>query len=229
MASSREIGKDKAKRPAPAREPGRPAAQADAVGRNAIISATRMLLKSVAPSRLTRRDVATHAGVAPALIRYYFNDLPNLLTQVLELMMEDLRSHVASITSGPGTPIDKLKCRVTRLVKFLAENPAFHELFVERVIYGESDWAIETRREFSRIAFNQWNDLIDEGRAAGEIASDFDDRYLYILFIGASEFFTTGRPIFQLLFDEDLSAKSSVDAYAEFVAETIVARIRRDK
>src|SRR4051812_40195136 len=51
--------------------------------RAAIIRSTRALMKTIKPASITRDAVARHAGVDPALIRYYFGDRAALFREVI--------------------------------------------------------------------------------------------------------------------------------------------------
>src|SRR5450432_3263821 len=54
--------------------PGQPASSAGSVGPEALIQLTCEMLTRIPPGDVTRAAVARHAGVDPALIRYYFKN-----------------------------------------------------------------------------------------------------------------------------------------------------------
>src|SRR4051812_7900415 len=81
-ASQPHRTKDRATRAGKPRRSGRPDHPRNAVGREAIIAATRDLLKLKPPSALSRIEIARFAGIDSSLIRYYFGTKDALLTAV---------------------------------------------------------------------------------------------------------------------------------------------------
>lgn len=231
MAQTRDRRHDDAAKPkatkAPPRRRGRPPPMENGAGRTRLIAATRELLRSVPPAKLTRQDVAAAAGVDPALVRYYFGSLSALLTEVLKEQIEELREVMAVLACEKGTPAERLKRRVAALVRFLAENPAYHQLFVEQIVYGEGEWAAASRARVTRIAFGEWTAILDDGRADGTLRDDFDGRLFYVAMLGACEFFVRGGPLFRELFPDGTGRADLLTAYSEFLADFALRGIGR--
>jgi hypothetical protein len=78
------------------RSQGRPTRNSkSAVGRDELIEATRRLLGEKPPSEIGRLDVARKADVDPALIRYYFGNLGNLMTEVTAMLTREMHGRIA--------------------------------------------------------------------------------------------------------------------------------------
>lgn len=198
------------------------------VGRDAIIHSTRMLLRQVPPSSLTRKNVAEAAQVDPALVRYYFSDLSTLLTEVLKVLVADYRERHAALNIDPGNPRAAIAKRMHHLTTFLSREPSFHELFTEQIVNGQDEWARETRDAFTDSFGGSLTALIDEGRAQGLFRDDFDPRLLYLAMIGSAHFLGASRPIFQRLFGEDTHPNDLAETYAGLLTDLVLRGIAKD-
>jgi AcrR family transcriptional regulator len=223
LAETRELRPDpNAKSDAPRtsrRKRGRPKPLEDAVGRERLVEAARTLLRTVPPAKLTRQDVAAAAGVDPALVRYYFGGLSELMTEVLKVQVQDLRDQMAALSREGGEPADRLKKRIRTFVAFLSENPAYHQLFVEQIVYGDSEWAAVSRARVTQVAFGEWTAILNDGRAKKAMRADFDPRLFYVAMIGACEFFVRGGPLFRELFPDGTRRADLLADYSDFLGE----------
>lgn len=199
------------------------------VGREAIIKATRELLREVPPSVLNRKLVAEYANVDPGLLRYYFTDLKHLLHEVLRGLVDEYFERYDKLVVDPDKPEEALAKRVTLLVTFLAEEPSYHELFTAQIIDGVDDWAQETRDRITDTTFGSLNQIVMDGRARGVFRDDFDPRHVFIVMIGAAQFLGTSRSIFRRLFGNDETAANQAENYARFVSEVLLKGLRKMK
>lgn len=192
------------------------------VGRDAIIDAARLALRRTSPAKLNRKLVAAAAGVDPNLVRYYFSDLHNLLTEVLKLLVNDYAALQRGATVEQLATRDALRTRIRNLVLFLSREPSFHVLFIEQIVYGEDKWATRTRNQFTDDYFKEHEAIVAQGRAEGIFRKDFDARFLYLTIIGASEFLGTSGPIFERLFGTKAKPEAFAEAYAEFLYRMVL-------
>lgn len=197
------------------------------VGRDAIVSSTRELLRAVPPASLSRKSVAEASNVDPALVRYYFSDLRHLLTEVLKILVAEYRERFDQLEFDPEEPGDAIEKRIRHIVTFLAQEPSYHDLFIEQIINGKDEWAKDTRDNFTDTFFGSMNSLIEKGRADGIFREDFDSRFVYIAIIGAAHFLGTSRPIFERLFGRDMNPTDLSDQYADFLSDIILGGISR--
>lgn len=199
------------------------------VGREAIISAARIALRHTSPAKLNRKQVAAAAGVDPNLVRYYFSDLHNLLTEVLKVLVSDYVALQREATVEFLSPSEALRVRIKNLVSFLTREPSFHVLFIEQVVYGEDKWATQTRNSFTDNYFKEQKAIFNKGRELGIFRDDFDSRFLYLMIIGASEFLGTSGPIFERLFGGNAKPENFADAYADFLYRVAIEGIGTGK
>lgn len=197
------------------------------VGMEHIVNSTRKLLQTVPPSTLTRKSVAEASGVDPGLVRYYFSDLRHLLTEVLKALVEDYGARYRALNIDESDPEEALRLRIRHLVTFLAEDTSFHELFIEQIVNGQDQWAIETREAFTEKFHGTLASLIAAGRRNGLFREDFDTRFLYLTMIGAAEFLATSRTIFTRLYGDGKTPRDMADDYAEFLFQLVMNGIRK--
>jgi AcrR family transcriptional regulator len=212
-------------KPAPRRQ-GRPTADGAAVGRETIVEATRQLLRTVPPAKVTRSAVARAAGIDPALIRYYFRDMTGLFTAVALAIAASMRQRAeAAIGEPDGGAAERLRRRIRVYLDTFAENPYFHQLFAELILHRDSAETRELRRDLTAKSFGELSALLGGApRAPG--AKNVEPRFVYLAMFGILEFFVSGRPVLEELFPPDAVAAPRLQAdYAEFVADLFIRGI----
>jgi len=199
------------------RRKGRPGKTDVSVGKEAIIEATRILLRTLPPAKVTRTAVAQAAGIDPGLVRYYFGDITSLLTDVAETVAATMRGKLEiSAQSTELSPGEKLRQRVRILLETFVENPHFHELFVELILYRDRDNVKALRRSITQRSHTELEKLL---RDAGSKA---DSRFAYIALFGILEFFVTGRPVLEELYPTHVvGSKRLQNDYADFVSDLL--------
>jgi AcrR family transcriptional regulator len=191
------------------RSKGRPYDPESAVGREALIKAARELLRSVPPAKLTRLDIAQHAGVDPALIRYYFGDKSRLMGEVVLEMLTDMRAVREKRAAGTGAA-NRLRSRLVDSVRLFQEHPHHYSLVLEQIFTGaEPKLRAMWRRDIVQPGVVELTSIIEEGVEKGELRR-VDPRFLHLLVIAAGEFYATGRAVL-----DDLFGPQAVDAKLE--------------
>ena len=207
---------------------GRPVGSVNGAGAQNLVAATRVLLAREPTIKLTRLEIARAAGVAPALIRYYFKDLDGLLIAVLKQMLEESAEELAGLADEGGGPADRLRRRIETFIRFRGRNPGFDKLFTEYILYGETAWAAETLEALTESGVGEFRTLVADGRASGTFRDDFDERFLYMIFVASWDFFfRTATPLFPLLFGREGRQEDLVEPYAEFITNLILRGIEK--
>lgn len=209
--------------PATSRPKGRPSSREHQVGAQKVLDTARVLLKRSRPSRLSRAEVAREAGIDEKLVRYYFEKHDDLLDAVTDLSIQDLDQTMERASRTRGSASETMRQRINGLLEFLADNPTFFKLLVERVYERRNRQAPEKLRGLTEKAYGRLAKVVEDGRRSGEFRDDFDPRHLYIAIIGMAEFFITGRPVVELLFSDN---GGTLKRYEEFVFSLIMYGIR---
>jgi AcrR family transcriptional regulator len=199
------------------RKQGRPQKDMPAVGRDALIAATRRLMKTKPPAQITRLDIARAAEVDPALIRYYFGDKSELIVAAVLEAGDELRQRQHASFARPGTPTEKIERRIGGLLETLFEDPSLHHLIIERIIHGKSKQARQLRHD---MVFGSVKDLaatIEEGVKAGEFRR-VDPSHLFLAMVGVCSYAMAERALFGELMGE-APTHAHLDSYKAFVIE----------
>ena len=212
------------------RRQGRPVeAKGSAVGPEMILAATRRLLLDMSPSKLTRAVVAKASGVDPQLVRYYFGDLEGLLIAATDLMLQELRERLATTSKLQGTFRERLSARVRTYLRFFRENPNFHALVYEHVLRAKTQEGLRLRHRMLEASILELEDLIRDGITQGGVRP-IDPRFIHTATIAMTEFFLSGRAVFDELFPGGNDSESSIeDHYCDFVVEIILGASERTR
>jgi AcrR family transcriptional regulator len=202
------------------RKQGRPQKDKPAVGPDALIAATRELMKSMPPGQITRLDIARAAGVDPALIRYYFGDKSALLVAAVLQAGSELRERQRRGYAEATSARDKIRRRIFILLEMLFRDPSLHHLIIERIIHSKSKAARQLRHDLVYRTCDELAAIIDEGVAAGEFRR-VDPRHLYLATVGACSFPMAERALFAELMGRSTS-EADLRAYADFVSDVFL-------
>lgn len=202
------------------RRQGRPHKDAPAVGRDALIAATRALMKRAEPGEITRLGIAREAGVDPALIRYYFGDKSALLIEAVLQAGAELRALQAEAYAEGGSVRDRVRRRIFVLLETLYRDPSLHHLIIERVIHSQSAKARKLRKDLVYSTCEELAAVIEEGVRSGEFRR-VDPRHLFFATVGACTFPMAERALFAELMGKRITP-AHLEAYAEFVASTFL-------
>ncbi|MDR3468454.1 MAG: TetR family transcriptional regulator [Xanthobacteraceae bacterium] len=204
---------------------GRPSVEG-AVGRQKLIDATRELLRTIPPARLTSNDIARAAGGDRALVRYYFGTMANLFSVVASELSAGLVSSLSTAAKVDNNATDKLRHRIQEFVRYELENPALHPLYTEQLLSDQSAAARKLVRRIASEGHLTFEAIIKEGRRSGEFRKDFDIRLLDIAIVGLCEFIVVGQPILEAWLSPGERVSDLLTHYADFVADLVVNGIR---
>ncbi len=116
---------------------GRPS-EGTSVGREALIAATQELLRLQPPDRLTLAEIAKHAGVTPALVRYYFGTKEALFTATAMTQLDALQEKGQQALSKDSPLNERLTERLGSMIDQVHSNPRFHQLIMDSVYTGST-------------------------------------------------------------------------------------------
>jgi AcrR family transcriptional regulator len=187
-----------------------------------LIEATRRLLSEKPPSEIGRLDVARKADVDPALIRYYFGNLGNLMTEVTAVLTREMHGRIAMAEKDATNADDRIHRRIEAMLQMLAEAPYLSELIVQQIVHGKKDSARVARREMVTDSVVTLCTLVDDAITTNHFRV-VDPRFLHIALIGICDFYFTGKPVLKEVFGEKAP---TVKQYADFVHQLIILGLR---
>ena len=187
------------------RAPGRPLADSpDLRIRLQEAALACFVRKGIAATSL--RDIATEAGVTPALLHYYFGDKDQLQAEVIEQKIIPIFIALREPLSRAGDDIAALIAGfVGGIGRIVAEHPWLPPLWVREVL---CEGGALRDLLFDRIGPQlpqMMAGRFAEAQAKGRINPDLDPRLLMVSLVGLTLFPAAGAPIWRRLFNaEDL-------------------------
>jgi AcrR family transcriptional regulator len=200
------------------RQQGRPDVT-KAVGKEALLSAARYSLRAKPPGEVTLQEIAKHAG-DPALIRYYFGSLDDLMTAVAVEISRELRYQMIAIKEIPGTPRERMKLRIKAFLRVFQDNPHYHRLMVDFLFTRNSS---ENKGAVDRIhqSIEELEALMKEDLASTR-AKPLDARLAHVGMAALCEFLFSAKPIFETIFGEEVDTPRFLEKYTDFVADLVL-------
>jgi AcrR family transcriptional regulator len=202
----KRVPKSPAKPSAKKRAPGRPLADSpDLRGRLMDAALACFVRKGIAATSL--RDIATEAGVTPALLHYYFGDKEQLQAEVIAQKIIPIFLALREPLLQAGDDIAALIAGfVGGIGRIVAERPWLPPLWVREVL---CEGGALRDLLFDRIG-PQLPQMMAarfaQAQAKGQINADLDPRLLMVSLVGLTLFPAAGAPIWRRLFNaEDLN------------------------
>lgn len=192
-------------KPARKRAPGRPMADSPDLRQRLLEAALACFVrKGIAATTL--RDIASEAGVTPALLHYYFGDKDQLQAEVIEQKIIPIFVALREPLSRAGDDIAALIAGfVSGIGRIVAEHPWLPPLWVREVL---CEGGALRDLLFDRIGPQlpqMMAGRFAEAQAKGRINPDLDPRLLMVSLVGLTLFPAAGAPIWRRLFNaEDL-------------------------
>jgi AcrR family transcriptional regulator len=136
------------------------------------------------PSEITTQAIADRMHLTQGALFRHFADKDAIWEAVMSWVADRLLARADAAAAGAGTPLAALEAMFTAHIAFVAEHPG-----VPRMLFGElqrSDQTPAKRRV--QVLISRYGarlrDLIERGRASGELAVDVDADAAATLFIG---------------------------------------------
>jgi AcrR family transcriptional regulator len=202
------------------RAQGRPKADQNNVGREALIAAAQTFLATTSPSQINRLELARAAGVDPGLIRYYFGNKDELLAEAMERIARELRESVENALDAASdrTPRERFALMVRSFFDVMVTHPHYHQLIVEQVVHAKSPRAQALRRSMTTGFQQRLKELVANGQKSGDFGA-VDTRLLEIALIGMCEFFTSAWPVLEEMFGAGAARSEVIERYRTFIAD----------
>lgn len=136
------------------------------------------------PSEITTTMIARHMGVTQGALFKHFPTKDAILQAVMEWAAERLLARLDKAVETAATPLDKIEAMFMAHVAFVVEHPG-----VPRMLFGELQRAKQTpAKRMAQTLIRRYGErlqrLLEEGKAAGELAAALDTEAAATLFIG---------------------------------------------
>jgi TetR/AcrR family transcriptional regulator len=205
---------------------GRPAADAESIGREGLIETTCQLLRELPPNQITRAEVARRANVDPSLIRYYFNDRSSLLEAATERITAAFSRSLAKAAANRGTTAEaRVRARVNAIFDLIGEYPFFQRLFVEELSDSPSHAGDKLLRKMVLEAISDLRTVVNEGIRSGELKTT-NVPFLFASMLGLAEFAATGGSVLNMATQGKLDKTAATRRYRTYVADVLVSGLR---
>ncbi|MEN5060626.1 TetR/AcrR family transcriptional regulator [Luteimonas sp. TWI1416] len=188
----------------PARTPGRPPA-GDTDRRGSALDAALACYVRRGIAATSLRDIATEAGVTPALLHYYFRDATGLRDAVIaERLMpvfDEVRGTLLGMADASLRTV--LVAFVELLCALVARHPWMPALWIREVVSEGGDLRdlLVTRLAPEISAFMAAR--FAQEQQAGRLNPALDPRLLMVSLVGLTLFPAAGTPIWRQLFASD--------------------------
>ena len=152
--------------------------------RAATVDAVVELAAEQNPSEITTTAIAKHMGVTQGALFKHFPTKDAILQAVMEFVANRLLSRVDKAARSASTPVAAIEAIFMAHIEFVVENPG-----VPRMMFGELQHAkLTAPKRMAQTLIRRYgerlHDLLEEGKAAGELSASLDTSAAATLFIG---------------------------------------------
>jgi TetR/AcrR family transcriptional regulator len=190
----RRMAKVRAKR-ARVRGVGRPAAEAEADVRAALIAAAKQLFLKYGFEKVTARQIAAAAGTTPAMIHYYFDNKIGLFRAMLQEAIEPFSRMLSGALDAPSGAAGDLAALIEGHIRTAAANAWIASLIVNEVLPEGGKFRAAFVREIASRLLPMLVALIEQGRRDGKFREDIDARLTALSIVSLNIFPFISRPI----------------------------------
>jgi AcrR family transcriptional regulator len=203
------------------RSRGRPGPNDGAVGRDAIISAARLLLDKLPPHQVPTVLIARKAGVDPALVRYYFRNRDELLFAVIEHI---IATWAAKHPLPDAPPAERLSAHVAAMFEFSCRVRSMQRLMIDVLAETKSPTVRARMREMNAFAVRNYAQFLHlEGE---EAEASPDPLFMHVAVIGLCEFFAAAQAMILPLAPKHLDATQLAERYEAFIRKLVLDGVR---
>ena len=137
-------------------------------------------------------DIAAEAGIAYGLVYHYFKNKEEILATIFDEQWAKLIERLAELARGPGTLEARLVSIATLILDAVRTRPDFVKVLVLEIQRSSRFAQPGQVRAVGRL-FEAFTELLEQGRARGELRDDIEPGIAATLFIGALDLLVTGQ------------------------------------
>lgn len=148
------------------------------------VDAVVKLAGSQDPGAITTAAIAKHMNLTQGALFRHFPSKAAVWQAVMEWGTERLMGRIERAALGVGSPLAALEAMFLSHAEFTAEHPG-----IPKILFGELQRAeVTPAKRIAKALLQRYGqrlrEVIEEGKACGELASDLDAEAAATLFIG---------------------------------------------
>ena len=204
------------------RRQGRPVSGENVGGRERLLAATEKLLRTMPPARVTIARIAQEANADPALVRYYFGDRAALLVALVDRITA---LETRSVQGRDEPTVAGLAHHISKTVQFVRSAPFMHRLMIDELTQAGNEVSRARVRSMNLDLIDFYRDVlrVDDGAAL----TDADPLFLYLVVLGASDFFSSAQPLIRELLPEDADMDAVATRFEAFLIKLVLDGLRK--
>jgi AcrR family transcriptional regulator len=134
-------------------------------------------------------DLSQAAGISQGLLYRYFTDKDDIFITLLERAINGVTDYAQTAAKYTGTPLEKLYCLTEKILKGMAEEPVYFQLFAQAIaLPGRVRETLEKLGTVTEII----RGIIIEGQKVGEVVKR-DPTQLLLLYLGCLYGLSAGK------------------------------------
>lgn len=209
-------------KPAPAkRGKGRPVSGENDVGRERLLIAAEKLLRTLPPARVTIARIAQEANADPALVRYYFGNRAALLAAVVHRVT----AHPWRDDQVTGDPVVTLADHIAQTVQLVRRAPFLHRLIIDELAQDGTEEGRGRVRDMNLDLVQFYRELLRADGGHELIAAD--PLFLFVVVLGASDFFSSAEPLIRDLIPGDTDMEELTAGFQAFIVNLVLDGLRK--
>ena len=145
-------------------------------------------------------DIAQHAGLNSALVKYYFGTKQGMMIALVEDVVGRGIDQLEGLMTMPIGPVEKLKIHVKGMI-----NVYFHHPYINRLMHDLFQDPVAgpaISEKISKPLALVQRRLLEEGSAAG-VFRPIDPMHFYFIIVGACDHLFFGGHLLRVAFDVD--------------------------
>ncbi len=186
--------------------PGRPPAKSGDTVRADLLKAASNHFLTRDFKAVSLRQIASDAGVNPAMIKYYFGDKRGLYMSMVDQVTNTLEKSLQVLGDGRQIDIAEFSERYSQV---LAENPWWPNFMIREVLYGEGEVRDAVLDKFSSKIVPGLMAAIQGEIGEGKYRRDLNPAMALISMLGMTIFPFLAKPVVEQVLKVSIDEKSA--------------------
>lgn len=188
------------------------------VGRQKILDAARALFRANIKHEVSRQDIARHAGVAPALMTYYFQSNWDLVFAVTRPILAQEISDLTKVIDSSASCEERLRRVIESFIDFAHHNAPLLDIFVAASIEsGDQDAQLLIGSILDKLGqfFNQAVEV-------GVVAKETNPRFLLLALWGMCRLVGGAQPYPLPIIDPEMQIDNLQQLQADLILKLVM-------